>query len=120
VAAALEDSFAFDPLVGVMGVMADKDHQGVLAAFEPHLSHLVCTQNSTPRALPAEALAASAREIFGEDRVSVERWLPTALDTAVGLAESGDTGASLSAGAVLVTGSVVTVGEVRSMLRRKP
>ncbi|MEZ5194751.1 MAG: Mur ligase family protein, partial [Nocardioides sp.] len=28
-AAALEDSFAFDPLVGVIGVMADKDYEGV-------------------------------------------------------------------------------------------
>ena len=117
-AAALEDSFAFDPLVAVMGVMADKDHEGVLAAFEPHLAHVVCTQNSTPRSLPAEVLATAARAIFGDDRVSVERWLPEALDRAVALAESGDTGASLSSGAVLVTGSVVTVGEVRSMLRR--
>ena len=34
-AAALEDSFSFSPLVGVMGVMEDKDHEGLLAAFEP-------------------------------------------------------------------------------------
>ena len=40
-AAALEDSFAFSPLIGVIGVMADKDVEGVLAAFEPHLAHVV-------------------------------------------------------------------------------
>ena len=34
-AAALEDSFQLDPLVGVIGVMADKDAEGLLAAFEP-------------------------------------------------------------------------------------
>ena len=69
-AAALDDSFTFSPLIGVVGVMGDKDHEGLLAAFEPHLAHLVCTQNSTDRALPAERLAETAREIFGEDRVT--------------------------------------------------
>ena len=59
-AAALEDSFSFSPLVGVMGVMEDKDHEGVLAAFEPHLAYLVCTQNSTPRSMSAAALGRAA------------------------------------------------------------
>ena len=114
-AAALEDSFQFEPLIGVIGVMADKDHEGVLAAFEPHLAHVVCTQNSTPRALPAEQLAVTAREIFGEDRVTVEPFLPDAIDMAAGLAEEGS-GSSMGSGAVLVTGSVVTVGEARHLL----
>ncbi len=118
-AAALEDSFAFEPLIGVMGVMADKDYEGVLAAFEPHLAHLVCTQNSFERSLPADALAATAREVFGEDRVSVEPRLADALDRAATLAEAGAAdGAALGSGAVLVTGSLVTVGEARAMLRR--
>jgi dihydrofolate synthase/folylpolyglutamate synthase len=116
-AAALEDSFQFDPLVGVIGVMADKDHEGVLAAFEPYLAHLVCTQNSTPRALRAEELAVTAREVFGEDRVTVAPFLPDAIDQAVAIAESGTTGSSLGSGAVLVTGSVVTVGEARLLLK---
>jgi dihydrofolate synthase/folylpolyglutamate synthase len=116
-AAALDDSFQFDPLVGVIGVMADKDHEGVLAAFEPFLAHLVCTQNSTPRALRAEELAVTAREIFGEDRVTVAPFLPDAIDQAVAVAESGTTGSSLGSGAVLVTGSVVTVGEARLLLK---
>ncbi|MGZ5405824.1 MAG: glutamate ligase domain-containing protein, partial [Nocardioides sp.] len=116
VAAALEDSFAFDPLIGVMGVMADKDHEGVLAAFEPLFSHVVCTQNATPRALPADKLAVAAREIYGDDRVSVEPRLADAIDRATALAEEGESG-SIGAGAVLVTGSVVTVGEARTMLK---
>jgi dihydrofolate synthase/folylpolyglutamate synthase len=117
-AEALEDSFQLDPLIGVVGVMADKDAEGLLAAFEPHLSHIVCTQNSTDRALPAEELAAVAIEVYGEDRVTVEPRLADAIDVAVGLAESGSRGGSISTGGVLVTGSVVTVGEARTMLRR--
>ena len=117
-AAALEDSFAFDPLIGVMGVMADKDHEGVLAAFEPHLTHLVCTQNSTDRALPAERLAEAARDIFGDHRVEVAPRLGDAIDRAAALAEAGTAvGTSIGSGAVLVTGSVVTVGEARTMLK---
>jgi dihydrofolate synthase/folylpolyglutamate synthase len=117
-AAALEDSFQFDPLVGVVGVMADKDCEGLLAAFEPHLAHVVCTRNSTHRAMPAEELAKAAREVFGDDRVSVAPSLPDAIDEAVALAEAGTSlGSSLGSGAVLVTGSVVTVGEARLLLK---
>jgi dihydrofolate synthase/folylpolyglutamate synthase len=118
-AAAVEDSFTFSPLIGVIGVMGDKDHEGLLAAFEPHLAHVVCTQNSTARALPAERLAAAAREIYGEDRVSVTPRLSDAIEAAATLAEAGEAfGDPLGSGAVLVTGSVVTVGEARSLLRR--
>ena len=118
-AAALEDSFAFDPLIGVMGVMADKDYEGLLGAFEPHLAHLICTQNSTPRAMPAAELGRAAREVFGEDRVTVVPSLSDAIDQAAALAEAGEAfGDAFGAGAVLVTGSVVTVGEARTMLVR--
>jgi dihydrofolate synthase/folylpolyglutamate synthase len=118
VAAALDDSFAFSPLVGVMGVMEDKDHEGVLAALEPHLAYVVCTQNSTSRSMSAAALGRAAVEIFGEDRVRVVPDLAEAIDRAATLAEAGEAvDVSIGAGAVLVTGSVVTVGEARSMLK---
>jgi dihydrofolate synthase/folylpolyglutamate synthase len=118
-AAALDDSFVFSPLIGVIGVMADKDAEGLLAAFEPHLAHVVCTQNSTDRAMPAEALAVTAREVFGDHRVTVEPRLADAIDQAAALAEAGEAlGESIGSGAVLVTGSVVTAGEARTMLRK--
>ena len=117
-AAALEDSFAFSPLIGVVGVMTDKDVEGVLAAFEPHLAHVVCTQNSTARAMPAAELAAIAREVFGPDRVSIAPRLADAIDEAPPSPRRARWAAPRSApGAVLVTGSVVTVGEARTMLR---
>lgn len=119
VGAALEDSFTFDPLVGVIGVMTDKDADGLLAALEPHLAHVVCTQNSTDRAMSAERLARAAREIFGEHRVTVAPRLADAIDQAAALAEAGAAASvSVGSGAVLVTGSVVTVGEARSLLVR--
>ena len=114
-AAALEDSFSFSPLIGVIGVMGDKDVEGVLAAFEPYFEHLVVTQNSSDRAMRASRLAEVAVSIYGEDRVSVVPVLADAIDAAAALAEEGS-GDSLSSGAVLVTGSVVTVGEARVLL----
>ena len=114
-AAALEDSFSFSPLIGVIGVMGDKDVEGVLVAFEPHLEHLVVTESSSGRAMRAGRLAEVAIGIFGEDRVTVVPRLADAIDAAAALAESGATD-SLSSGAVLVTGSVVTVGEARVLL----
>ena len=116
-AAALDESFQFAPLIGVVGVMADKDHEGVLAAFEPHLAHLVCTQNSTDRALPADRLGELAVEIYGEDRVTVVPRLADAIDRAAAMAEADEAyGNPLGSGGVLVTGSVVTVGEARRLL----
>ena len=117
---AIGDSFAFDPLIGVLGVMADKDHEGLLGAFEPVLAHVVCTQNSTDRSMPAADLAEVALGIFGQDRVSVAPVLADAIDQAAALAEAGGVfGEAIGSGAVLVTGSVVTVGEARALLRSR-
>ena len=116
---AVRDSFTFDPLVGVVGMMADKDVEGFLAELEPVLSEIVCTRNSTPRSMPAEELAEVARDLFGEHRVRLAPRLDDAIDQAVTLAETGGAmGESIGSGGVLVTGSVVTVGEARRLLRR--
>ena len=115
---ALEDSFTFSPLIGVVGVMADKDYEGLLATLEPVLAHVVCTQNSLARAMPAHELAEVARGIFGQDRVSEAPSLVNAIDEAAALAEVGGVfGEGLGSGGVLVTGSVVTVGEARALIK---
>ncbi|GAA4970609.1 folylpolyglutamate synthase/dihydrofolate synthase family protein [Yinghuangia aomiensis] len=112
-AAAVDESFDFTHLVGVVSVMADKDVRGILEAFEPVMAEIVVTQNTFPRAMPVDELAALAVEIFGDDRVEVVPRLDDAIDAAVALAEDGG---DLGGAAVLVTGSVVTVGEARVLL----
>ncbi|HET7387130.1 MAG TPA: folylpolyglutamate synthase/dihydrofolate synthase family protein [Nocardioidaceae bacterium] len=117
-AEAVQDSFTFSPLIGVLAVSADKDYVGVLEALEPVLAAVVCTRNSTPRSLGPEELAEAARGIFGYDRVHVASRLDDAIDVAAGLAEAGGTfGEAIGSGGVLVTGSVITVGQARTMLR---
>ena len=118
VGAAVEDSFSFSPLVAVVSVMADKDAAGLLEALESHVSQVVCTQNSTDRSMSAVALGRVASEVFGEDRVSVVADLATAIDRAATLAEAGEMiDSSIGSGAVLITGSVVSAGEARTMLK---
>jgi dihydrofolate synthase/folylpolyglutamate synthase len=112
---AVAEAFQFRRLIAVLGVMADKDAEGMLDLLEPAVDELVVTQASIARRLDADDLAAAAVPVFGPDRVSVEPRLDDAIETAVRLAE--DTGDDVLSGAgVLITGSVVTVGEARLLL----
>ncbi len=111
-AAALEDAFAFSRLVGLVGVMADKDAVGILDALQPVLDEVVVTRSASARAMPPEELGEIAEDIFGEDRVHVVDRLYDALDIAVARSE-----VDLKPGsAVLATGSIPLVGEVRTLL----
>ncbi|PWR12420.1 dihydrofolate synthase [Micromonospora acroterricola] len=114
---ALQEEFAFSKLVAVVGVLADKDASSLLELLEPVADLVVVTGNSSPRAMPAEELAALAVEIFGEERVEVAEEMPDAIETAVALAEENVPG-ELSGVGVLITGSVVTVADARRLLKR--
>jgi dihydrofolate synthase/folylpolyglutamate synthase len=112
---AIRESFDFTRLVGVVGCVRGKDVAGMLDELEDVCAELVVTQNSSPRALPADELGAIAVDIFGSDRVSVSPLLPDALESAIELAEAGADDA-LGGSGVLVTGSVITAGEARTLL----
>jgi dihydrofolate synthase / folylpolyglutamate synthase len=115
-ATALTTDFRFARLVGVLGVMRDKDVRGILDELEPVLHEVVVTANSSPRAMDPDELGAVAAEVFGSDRVSVEPVLAEAVEQAGELAEEGGE----SGVGVVVTGSVVTAGEVRAMFGKEP
>ena len=116
VAKAIAEDFGFARLVGVFAAMADKDARGMLEALEPVLDEVVVSQTNVSRAMPVDDLAAVAVEIFGADRVEVAPRLDDAIDAAVSLAEEeGDLGGA----GVLVTGSIVTVAEARTLLRSR-
>ena len=114
-AEALAESFAFSHLVGVVAVLGDKDVRGILTALEPVLDEIVVTQNASPRALPVDDLAGLAIQVFGEERVEVSPRFDDAIDAAIRLAEEAD---AYAASGAVVTGSVVTAGQARALLRR--
>jgi dihydrofolate synthase/folylpolyglutamate synthase len=112
-AAAITEAFAFAPLIGVIAVMADKDARGILEVFEEIINHVVVTQvASTSRGMPADPLGDVAAEVFGTSRVTVVPRLDDAIDRAVALAEADGVGSP----GVLISGSVVAVGEARTLL----
>jgi dihydrofolate synthase / folylpolyglutamate synthase len=114
--AALAESFAFRRLVGVVAVLSDKDASGLLEVFEPFLAHVVVTQSSSARAMPADDLAELAVGIFGADRVDVATRLDEAIDIAVERADEDD---DFGGAGVLITGSVAGAGEARRLLKRR-
>jgi folylpolyglutamate synthase/dihydropteroate synthase len=94
--------------------MGDKDVSGVLAHLESLLTAIVVTRNSAPRSMPAEELGELAVDMFGPERVHVVPRLDEAIDRGLALAE--ETGEFVGVG-VLITGSVVTAADARTLLR---
>jgi dihydrofolate synthase/folylpolyglutamate synthase len=112
--------FSFRRLVAVVSTMAEKDSRGILAELEPVVDEVVVTRNSSPRASDVDELAAAAVEVFGADRVSVEPRLDDAVESAVRLAEDVHDGDQLAGSGVVITGSVVTAGEARTLFGKPP
>lgn len=120
-AATIDEEFAFRRLAAVVGVFQDKDARGILEALEPVVSEIVVTQSSSERAMPVAQLAELAELVFGEERVTAEPVLDTAIETAVALVEQPDDPEEpLAGGGVLITGSVVTAGEARTLFGKEP
>jgi dihydrofolate synthase / folylpolyglutamate synthase len=114
---ALGESFAFEKLVAVVGILGDKDAAGMLAALESAVDSIVLTQVNSPRAASADDLAAIALEFFDEERIEVVPRLDDAIESAVATAEEDS---ELGGAGVLVTGSLLVVGEARRLLARAP
>jgi dihydrofolate synthase/folylpolyglutamate synthase len=115
-AAAITEAFGLAPLIGVIAVMGDKDARGILEVFEEIMNRVVITQvASTSRGMPAEVLGELANEVFGGSRVAVVPRLDDAIDRAIALAEEDVVGSP----GVLITGSVVAIGEARTLLVRE-
>jgi len=109
--AAIEDSFNFAKLVGVIAILEDKEASTMLEILEPVLNEIVVSRTTSPRAINPERLGQIAVEIYGEGRVTVVANLPDALDLAAEMADEGGIG-----GGVLATGSITTAAEIRMLL----
>ncbi len=113
----LQTEFDFESIFGVLAILGEKDVDGVLAELEPVFDRLIVTQSTSTRAMPVEVLYEKAIKVFGTDRVYQESDLRTAITYALEqctLVNQVSEGVS----AVVVTGSVVTAGETRSIMRK--
>ena len=92
----------------VIGVMRDKDVEGIVGALLPVVSSVVATAADTARAIPAHELAARIASTGPSVPVRAEPRPPDAVEQALS-----------SGGTVCVAGSIFVIGAVRDGLRRR-
>lgn len=113
----IAEEFDFDAVIGVIAPMGDKDVTGILEELEGVISRVIVSRNSSHRSAPVEELFDNAREVFGSERVAREETLDTAVATAIQEARVANAVQDSNV-AVVITGSVVTAGEARSIVRK--
>jgi dihydrofolate synthase/folylpolyglutamate synthase len=88
----------------VIGVMGDKDLEGLASAIEPVARRVIATKADHPRALDSRSVGRVFQEL-GIETVYEDR-LGSAIDTAVNLSTPSD--------AVVILGSIALAGEARA------
>ena len=116
-AATIRNEFDFESIFCLLGILVEKDVKGVLKALEPVVDRLIVTKSDSPRALPVAELFAEAVLVFGNDRVFKEDDLNSAITYAMEQATLINQ-VSDGVSAVVITGSVVTAGSARVILRK--
>lgn len=116
-AAGLQEAFTFGKLVIVLGLLAEKDAEGILnqlkESFGEMAEEICLTQSNSPRAVPAAQLADLAVDLgWLEENVHIAEKLDDAIEWAVERSESNND----LAGGVLITGSITVVAEARILL----
>lgn len=108
---AVTESFAFEELALVVGVLEEKDAHGLLQTLAPIAHQVFATAVDSPRSLPAEELASIAESAIPDTAIEALPTLPLALERARSWAEEAN------GRAVLVVGSVLLAGEAISQSR---
>jgi len=116
IAETIQSEFTFDEIIGVVAPMGDKDIRGILLELEQVMDSIIVTTNSSIRSTDIGELEKIAIEIFGHDRVFAHEKLSDALDKAIKDAIRPLSDETIG---ILITGSVVTAGDARKILRKK-
>ncbi|MEJ3404035.1 folylpolyglutamate synthase/dihydrofolate synthase family protein [Rathayibacter sp. YIM 133350] len=106
---AVTSAFDFDEIAIVLGVLSDKDADGIIAALAPLATRFLATQSGSERAIAADVLADRIREISPDADVTSFGWVESALT------EAREWASAAPKRAVLVTGSITLVGEAMSL-----
>lgn len=106
---ALKEIFYDKKIIGVIGILEDKDVDGILSEIVPLCDTIIVTKPNNPRALSLEKLIVKIKE-YNREVVGFEK-IRCALDEALSLADKDDL--------VLFCGSLYMIGEVRSILMKK-
>ena len=112
----IQSEFTFDEVIGIFAAMGDKDVQGALIELEKVMDSIIVTKNSSTRSMPVADVEALATKIFGADRVFAADTLEAAIEKAI---KDSVRPLSEETLGILITGSVVTVGEARTIVRKR-
>lgn len=102
----LVEAFAFERAVFVVGILRDKDHEGIMSEIGRIGGTVIATEARSSRSVPVAELADAARA-FGMEA-------ETYVDVASALAHAREVAAQ--ADLICVTGSHYVVGEARDLL----
>ncbi len=108
-ASAIRDVLPFERVWMVLGVLDDKDAQGIIEALDPVVAGFICTQSNSDRAMQANDLADIVAALVGPDRVQAEPTLSVAIETAKSMCGPAD--------AIMVSGSITLVGDTMTLAR---
>ena len=117
IATTINSEFDFETVIAVVAVLGDKDAAGILAQLTEVADYLILSENSSPRALGANELAKIAGQFFTPEQIEIIPELRGAITYATekaNLSNQVNDGVS----AVLITGSVTTAGDAKSILQK--
>jgi dihydrofolate synthase/folylpolyglutamate synthase len=110
---ALSEEFAFDRIIAIVAILGDKDVTSFLSELVNIVDEVIVTENTSPRAMPTEELFKIAIDIFESEQVSSASSIARAIELAIDKASH-----PTQTVGILVTGSVITVGQARALLKR--
>jgi len=113
----IKEEFDFESIIGVIAPMGDKDVDGIFEELEDVVSQVIVSRNTSHRAADLDELQARAKSVFGANRVVAIESLCDAIRSAIDQAKLENAINDLNS-AVLISGSVVTAGEARAIIRK--
>ncbi|MEK7851622.1 MAG: cyanophycin synthetase, partial [Deltaproteobacteria bacterium] len=108
-AGVIADELEFDKLYLILGIMADKDIDGIISPLAPLAYEVILSRPEYERASPASALLPMAKK-YNSNSTALE-----SLKEAIAYARSRAAGDDL----IIISGSLFTVGEARAFLTSK-
>jgi len=96
---------AYQRIVLIIGILGDKDYQGIISALLPLADHVVVTKPLYSRAMDVRALASEIRKLHGS--VETAETVEAAISLVRNMASPDDL--------VLITGSLYVVGDARAL-----
>jgi dihydrofolate synthase/folylpolyglutamate synthase len=101
---------AYGRTILIIGILGDKDYEGIMSALVPLADHVVVTKPQYSRAMDVRALASEIQKRHGS--VETAETVKDAIAAAGRVASRDDL--------VLITGSLYVVGDARAVLHPEP